>query len=111
MSEETPRRYASLGVVIAGIVAVVALVLVFGGGQTSKILSTVGSAIGPMTTGGVEPGDEAARGGDGSEETTGAAASGPEVAGAAAGPPTLLIVRTGTLELEVAALESTITAA
>jgi hypothetical protein len=114
MSEETRRRYAPLGVVIAVIVAVVGFALVFGAGQTSRILSTVGSAIGP-TTGGGGSGEgttgEDSKSESGSGGTAGSGSSGAEVADAAAGPPTLLIVRTGTLELEVAALDATIAAA
>ena len=92
------------------VIAVLGLAVLFTGGQTSMILSTVGSSVGPPnnvggsgtdTTGGDTTGNGSDNG------TTG----GPTVADAAGGPPTLLIVRTGTLELQVTSLAPTIASA
>jgi len=95
-------------IAIAVIVAILILgTLIFGGSQSSTILSTVGAAI-PDRPGNVGSGvdtttdDQGAGTGD---------SNGSTVADAAARPPTLLIVRTGTLELEVTSLGSTVTAA
>ena len=86
------------GVVIAGVVCllVIGLAVLFTGGKTATILSTVGAAIPPHEANvgsgvGSPPEDPAANANDGAA-----------VADAAGRPPTLLIVRTGTLELEVA---------
>lgn len=95
------------------VIAVLGLAVFFTGGQTSTILSTVGSSVGPPsnvggsgtdTTGGDPTGNS------GNSDNNGTS-GGPTVADAAAGPPTLLIVRTGTLELEVTSLGSTVASA
>jgi hypothetical protein len=90
------------------VVLLIGLAVVFTGGQTATILSTVGASIGPRT-GVVGSGVDTTAGGDtaGDNGTSG----GPAIADAAGGPPTLLIVRTGTLDLEVASLGSTVSAA
>jgi hypothetical protein len=90
--DDTPNRRTLS--IVAGFLVVGGLlfsILMLGGGQTSTILSTVGAAIGPTTVGEppVEPGP------------TAKPVSGGQVADAGAVVPTLLIVRTGTLELEV----------
>ena len=97
------RRGALIAFVVC--LLVVGLAVVFTGGQTPRILSTVGAAI-PDHTGNVGSGVNTTP-----EEATGASDNGAAVADAAGRPPTLLIVRTGTLELEVASLSSTVTAA
>jgi uncharacterized protein DUF4349 len=91
-----------------GPIIVVALVVVFiaapvavliNGGRTSTILSMVGAAI-PPTTGGADPaGGKPATTGDQSTSATGNA-----LANAAIQLPTLLIVRTGSLDLEVTSI-------
>jgi hypothetical protein len=110
MEESTSWARARLiAVVIVVVLVAAAAATMLGGGQTSQILSTVGSAVGD-TNGqpgsAVNPVVGAALpvGTPGS----GSSGSGSEVADAAIGPPTLLIVRTGTLELEVASLSSTV---
>lgn len=77
--------------------------LSFMGGQTSKILSTVGSAINNPTSGGSEaaPGAGSVPGAG-----SGSGTGGGEVADAGATVPTLLIVRTGELSLVVPDLDA-----
>ena len=108
MDDPWYRRQNPLIAIAVGAAILILGSMLLAGGQTSQILSTVGAAI-PDRPGNVGTGvdttgdDQGSSGGD----TTG----GPAVADAAAGPPTLLIVRTGTLELEVASLGPTVTAA
>jgi hypothetical protein len=95
------RRDALIG---AGFLVAAALLvgLVFMGGQTSKILSTVGASVGNQGTG--SDSDAAGQGsaGSGSDQGSGSgSASGGQVADAAAAVPVLLIVRTGELTLQV----------
>lgn len=93
-----------MGAVIVGCIAIVALI--FLGGQTSTILSTVGNSI-PEQAGG-QPGPEA-------PPTSGSAATGTgssqHVAIVDAARPDLLIVRTGTLDLQVADVSRAVDAA
>jgi hypothetical protein len=108
MDEGTKRDYTAWGILAAVILVALIMGSVFLGGQTSTILSKVGASVGDHTGNvgsgvGTTAGDPAANNGDSN--------SGPVVADAAAGPPALLIVRTGTLQLEVASLGSTVTAA
>jgi hypothetical protein len=108
MDEGTKRDYTAWGILAAVILVVLIIGSVFLGSQTSTILSKVGASVGDHTGNvgsgvGTTAGVPAANNGDSN--------SGPVVADAAAGPPALLIVRTGTLELEVASLSSTVTAA
>ncbi len=90
-------------------ILVVVVVLLFGaavflGGQTSSILSNVGSAINV----GSGVGDPAA----GQQDVGGPVDEGKEVADAgAAAPPELLIIRTGQLEIEVADLAAAVATA
>ena len=108
MDEPWYRRQNPL-IAIGVVVAILILgSLLFAGGQTSTILSTVGAAI-PEHPSNVGSGVDSTADDQGSG--TGNSNGGPAVADAAAGPPTLLIVRTGTLELEVAPLGSTVIAA
>ena len=106
MDEPWSQKRGPLAAIVV-VVLLLGLTVVFTGGQTATILSTVGSSVGPPsrnvgsgvdTTGGDAAGDSG---------TSGGAA----VADAAGKPPTLLIVRTGTLELEVTSLGSTVAAA
>jgi hypothetical protein len=95
------RRDALIG---AGFLVAAALLvgLVLMGGQTSKILSTVGASVGNPGTG--SDSDAAGQGsaGSGSDQGSGSgSASGGQVADAAAAVPVLLIVRTGELTLQV----------
>ena len=80
----------------------------FLGGQVSTILSTVGSSIGGSNSGGGSGGTGGAAPQPTARPTT--ANVGP-VAGAATLPPVLLIVRTGTITLEVADVVTAIRAA
>jgi hypothetical protein len=101
--DEHPDRRTLLIVAALVIGGTVLVSSVFLGGQTSKILSTVGASVGNSgevvgisgSGGGPDPAATA-------PPTTGTA--GGQIADLAAAPPTLLIVRTGTLELEVADL-------
>jgi hypothetical protein len=95
------RNVIGAGLVV---VAVLLVSLTFTGGQTSKILSTVGSSVvtpdggGQVdTSGGGSGPDPTADAGSGS----GSAAGGPVADAAAANIPTLLIVRTGDLAIEI----------
>jgi hypothetical protein len=110
MDESTKRDYSAWA--ILGAIILVALITgsVLLGGQTTQILSTVGSAVNVGS--GVDPssGGSTDNGGD-PAAANGGTSGGPQVADAAAGVPTLLIVRTGTLELEVASLAASISAA
>jgi hypothetical protein len=95
------RRDALIG---AGFLVAAALLvgLVFMGGQTSKILSTVGASVGNQGTG--SDSDAAGQGstGSGSDQGSGSGTgSGGQVADTAAVVPVLLIVRTGELTLQV----------
>ncbi|HEX5824832.1 MAG TPA: DUF4349 domain-containing protein [Candidatus Limnocylindrales bacterium] len=108
MDEHTEHDYKAWAVLGAVILLVLVVGSVFLGGQTSTILSKVGSSVGGSegnTGSGVDTtgNDPAADTGD----TTGGAV----VADAAAQPPALLIVRTGTLELETASLDTIVVAA
>jgi hypothetical protein len=113
MDEHPLRGYGLVGIAVVAVLVIVFASLLNGGSQTSKILSTVGSAVGA--------GDVQSGAGSGSGDTTGSGggptnpsgdtSGGAQVANAAVEPPTLLIVRTGTLELEVASLASSVAAA
>ena len=84
------QALAALGI---GLVALVLAVAVFGGGQTSTILSNVGHAVDtPVQDVGTGTGGTAGSGG---------VDDGGQIADAAARPPELLIVRTGQLEIVV----------
>jgi hypothetical protein len=113
MDESTKRDYSAWAILGAIILMVLIIASVFLGGQTSTILSTVGSAV--NTTGdigsGVDPTSVGTTDNGGDPAGAGGTNGGPQVADAAAGVPTLLIVRTGTLELEVASLAASISAA
>lgn len=93
-----------LGSVLVGCIALVALI--FLGGQTSTILSTVGNAI-PEQAGG-QPGPEAPPNNGSTATGTG---SSQRVAIVDVARPDLLIVRTGTLGLQVADVSRAVEAA
>jgi hypothetical protein len=83
----------ALAAVAIGLVVLVLAVAVYGGGQTSTILSTVGHAVNdPGPNVGVGTGGTAGSGG---------VDDGGQIADAAARSPDLLIVRTGQLEIVV----------
>ncbi|MEO5941356.1 MAG: DUF4349 domain-containing protein [Candidatus Limnocylindrales bacterium] len=109
MAEPTDRRSI---LVVSGLLITGAILVgsVFLGGQTSQILSTVGAALpnrpatGSSVDGQGDPAvgqDPAAGGGSG-----GGTDGGPLVADAGARIPTLLIVRTGEVRLEVPDLQA-----
>jgi hypothetical protein len=111
MDEDPRRHYGLIGAIIIGVLVVGAAILLFGGGQVSTILSTVGGPVGDTngysgSSDGSTSGDTTVGGGPAS-----AGGGGAQVADAAAAPPTLLIVRTGTLELEVASLATSVASA
>lgn len=106
--DEAPNRRALLAVAALLIGGAVLSSTVFLGGQTARILSTVGSSInntgaGRGDSGETTDGDTTGSTGSGSDPAVGSA-NGGQVADAAATVPTLLIVRTGELELKVADL-------
>jgi hypothetical protein len=109
MDEPWAQKRSPL-IALVVVIAVLGLAAFFTGGQTSTILSTVGSSVGPPS--GVDGSGTDTTGGDttGNNNDSGTS-GGPTVADAAAGPPTLLIVRTGTLELEVTSLGSSVATA
>jgi hypothetical protein len=107
MDEPWSERRGPVVAIVVILIAIWLAMVVAGGGSQPTILSTVGAAI---------PANENV--GSGIDATSGEAPdvggtpkNGAVVADAAAGAPTLLIVRTGTLELEVASLGSTVVAA
>jgi hypothetical protein len=95
------RNWSNAAVVVVIVIVVLfGSLLVFSGGQTSSILSNVGSAIGAP-----EEGESAA-------DPVPADDGGGQVADAdAARPPDLLIIRTGKLELEVGDLGAAVAGA
>ncbi|MEA2545243.1 MAG: hypothetical protein QOI09_516 [Chloroflexota bacterium] len=114
MDEDPRRHYGLIGAIIIGVLVVGAASLLFGGGQVSTILSTVGGPVGDTngysgSSDGSTSGDTTVGGGPAS--TGGDTSGGAQVADAAAAPPTLLIVRTGTLQLEVASLAPSVASA
>jgi hypothetical protein len=105
------RNVAGAGLLVA---AVLLVGLTFMGGQSSKILSTVGAAIpdnegnGQVDTGGGDPGstgDTTGEAGSGS-----ASVGGPVANAASVTIPTLLIVRTGDLTIQVSDLAAALAA-
>jgi len=101
-SERHGTRIAAAFLVVVTILAA----LMFTGGQTSKILSTVGSAVGDPKGGGGSGSTQGGGNGSGSDPAGGSgsgsgADGGGQVADAAGEVPTLLIVRTGELTIEV----------
>jgi hypothetical protein len=92
-------------IALGGVMLVAVLVLL--GGQTSTILSAVGASI-PSGDGGASGGGSTrVPGGDGSGGDA-TEPGGDEIADAAAAPPELLIIRTGSLELEVGDLPAAV---
>src|SRR4051812_7937875 len=109
MNALSDRRDTLIGV---GVLVVAALLvgLLFMGAQTSKILSTVGSAVqDPEPGNGSDAGGQGSDGagsGQGSGSGSGSGSvNGGQVADAAAAVPALLIVRTGELTLQVPDLD------
>src|SRR5689334_13217783 len=102
MVQSTDNRaaYLLVGLLVVGIAFAT---LTLAGSQTSTILSTVGNAIPGSRAGAAAPPDEPA--------PAPTPAAGGQAALAAAPMPALLIVRTGTLELEVPDLAQAIAAA
>ncbi|MEA2518588.1 MAG: hypothetical protein QOF49_668 [Chloroflexota bacterium] len=102
--DELPNRRVLLvaGLLIGGVVLAGMTLL---GGQTSTILSKVGAAIGTPGSG-----QEATETDRTAPQAT-ATATGGQLAGLAALPPKLLIVRTGTIDVEVADLDAAIRSA
>jgi uncharacterized protein DUF4349 len=99
-------RSRSVHLVVATVVAVVAVVaLLMSGSQTTSILSTVGSPVGDVGAAAAAPPDPP------NPAPTSAPPAGEQPGLAAVSVPALLIVRTGTLELEVADLASSIATA
>jgi hypothetical protein len=91
------QALAAIGI---GLVVLVLAVAVFGGGQTSTILSNVGHAVDtPVQDVGTGTGGTAGSGG---------VDDGGQIADAAARPPELLIVRTGQLEIVVPELRGAV---
>ena len=99
--DDIPARRGTLIVVALLIGGTILVGAVFRGGQVSKILSTVGSAVNTQSGGGntdTEEGSDTA-----GEASAGSGTSG-QVADTAALVPTLLIVRTGELTIQVSDL-------
>jgi Domain of unknown function (DUF4349) len=100
------RGPAAVVVVVVGLLIAA---LVFMGGQTSTILSNVGSAIGNENGAGDPASDPAS----GQQDTGTPAGEGEQVAdaGGAAALPELLIIRTGHIEVEVGDLATAVASA
>jgi hypothetical protein len=94
--------------VLVVVVGLLIAALVFMGGQTSSILSTVGYAIGTGSEGGDAASDQG-----GQEDTATPAGEGEQVAdgGGSAPLPELLIIRTGHVEIEVGDLAAAVASA
>lgn len=94
-------------VIAVVIVACAALVgLVFLGGQTSTILSTVGNAVSPLNQG--QTGSGGSTGGGSTGDATG---GGQKVAIVDVARPDLLVIKTGTIDLQVADVARAVDAA
>jgi hypothetical protein len=88
----------TIGAILGGIVLVLFAALIFMGGQTSTVLSNVGNAIpGDCCGAGAPVGEQGGPADEAPDDDDGKGAD----ADAAASPPDLLIIRTGTLEIEV----------
>ena len=99
----------AIAAVVIGLILIVLAAAMFGGGQTSTILSNVGHAVDaePQTGGGPDPASGSGTGGSGNSGVD----DGGQVADAAARPPELLIIRTGQLEIVVPDLHVAVAAA
>lgn len=105
--DELPHRKTLIALAALLVGAAIVIPSIFLGGQTSKILSTVGGAIGHGVDGGTGSGSGSGGGAGADAGPTAAPGNGGQVADAAAATvPTLLIVRTGELAMEVADLGS-----
>jgi hypothetical protein len=104
-TEDLGWRGAAAAVVV--VVVVLFGALTFMGGQTSSILSTVGSAIGTGSDG------DPAGGQSGQEDAAAPAGEGEQVAdaGGSAALPELLIIRTGHIDIEVGDLAAAVASA
>lgn len=88
----------TIGAILGGIVLSVFAALIFMGGQVSTVLSNVGNSISSDCCGdGAAVGEQGGPADEAPDDDDGKAAD----ADAAASPPDLLIIRTGTLEIEV----------
>jgi hypothetical protein len=98
---------AVAGLLIVGTILVSA---VFSGGQVSRILSTVGSSInGGSSTSSGGGTDDGAGARPAPSAATGSGSDG-QVADLGATPPTILIIRTGTLQMAVADVDAAVAA-
>lgn len=106
MNRLPDRRDSLIGVGVLVVAAFLVGLLFMGGGQVSKILSTVGASVVNGNSGnGSDSGGQGSTG-SGSDGGSGSGSgSGGEVADAAAAVPALLIVRTGELTLQVPDLD------
>src|ERR671921_450702 len=99
MNEDDNRPgLGTIGAILGGIVLVLFAALLLMGGQTSTVLSNVGNAIPGDCCGAGAPVDEQGGPADEAPDDDDGKVAG---ADAAASPPDLLIIRTGTLEIEV----------
>jgi hypothetical protein len=106
MDTETPGWRGPAAVVVV-VVPLLLGALVFMGGQTSAILSTVGAAIGTESEGG-----DPANGQSGQQDPATPGGEGDQVADAGgAALPELLIIRTGHVEIEVPDLAAAVASA
>jgi len=103
-SEHNRLTYLALALLVVGVIGAA---LITAGSQTSRILSTVGAPVGGATND--QPAQPDALAPASTARPAPAAGDGADLA--AAQVPVLLIVRTGTLELEVADLGQAIAAA
>ncbi len=94
-------HWREAAVIIVVVLFVVAGGLLVSGGQTSTILSTVGAAIGPTQGGGDTTGSDGTPVDEGKNDIASTAVG--------AVPPELLIIRTGTVQIEVADLAAAVT--
>jgi Domain of unknown function (DUF4349) len=94
------ERRVAIGVIAAVVPFLLAVVLLFGGGRINRILSVVGSSVnlGGSSVGSTDGGGSTAQGaGSGADQASGGSRS--QVFDAAR--PDLLVIKTGTLDLQV----------
>jgi hypothetical protein len=109
MNALSDRRDTLIGAGVLVVAALLVGLLFMSGSQVSKILSTVGNAVQNPEPGNGSDSTGQGSGGAGSDQGSGSgsgSANGGQVADAAAAVPTLLIVRTGELTLQVPDLDA-----
>lgn len=109
--------WGTLGIVLVVVLGLSIVGLIFMGSQVGAILSTVGASIGGVgvdqgdTTGGEQPGDQGGTDGSGGGSGSGAGGSGTDGVISAVPRAEPLIIKTGTLTLQVGDVDGAVRAA